>query len=90
MQEDLEIKKVYSIDTNIILDNPSNIIKLYDVGNIILVPEVVIDEHDNKKSGFEEINYNARQFARFLEEAEIVSKEQKGVLLFIKTKSKSR
>lgn len=89
MQEDLEIKKVYSIDTNIILDNPSNIIKLYDVGNIILVPEVVIDELDNKKSGFEEINYNARQFARFLEEAEIVSKEQKGELLFIKTKIES-
>lgn len=89
MQEDLEIKKVYSIDTNIILDNPSNIIKLYDAGNIILVPEVVIDELDNKKSGFEEINYNARQFARFLEEAEIVSKEQKGELLFIKTKIES-
>ena len=85
MQENLEIKKCYSIDTNIVLDNPSNIIKLYDNGNIILVPEVVIDELDAKKGGFEEINYNARQFARFLEEAEIISKEQKGELLFIKT-----
>lgn len=89
MQEDLEIKKVYSIDTNIILDNPSNIIKLYDDGNIIIIPEVVIDELDNKKSGFDELNYNARQFARFLEEAEIISKEQKGELLFIKTKIES-
>jgi PhoH-like ATPase len=88
MQENLENKKCYSIDTNIILDDPSNIIKLYDDGNII-IPEVVIDELDNKKSGFDEINYNARQFARFLEEAEIISKEQKGDLLFIKTKIES-
>lgn len=84
-----EDKKCYSIDTNIILDNPSNIIKLYDNGNIIIIPEVVIDELDTKKSGFEEINYNARQFARFLEEAEIISKEQKDDLLFIKTKIES-
>lgn len=84
-----EDKKCYSIDTNIILDNPSNIIRLYDNGNTIIVPEVVIDELDAKKSGFEEINYNARQFARFLEEAEIISKEQKGDLLFIKTKIES-
>ena len=82
-------KKAYCIDTNIILDNPDNIIKLYDSENIILIPEVVIDELDNKKSGFEEINYNARQFARLLEEAEIISKETKGNLLFIKTKIES-
>ena len=82
-------KKTYCIDTNIILDNPDNIIKLYDNENIILIPEVVIDELDNKKSGFEEINYNARQFARLLEEAEIISKETKGNLLFIKTKIES-
>ena len=89
MQEDLQTKKCYSIDTNIILDNPSNIIKLYDDGNTIIIPEVVIDELDNKKSGFDELNYNARQFARFLEEAEIISKEQKDDLLFIKTKIES-
>lgn len=89
MQEDLKTKKCYSIDTNIVLDNPSNIIKLYDNGNTIIIPEVVIDELDNKKSGWDEINYNARQFARFLEEAEIISKEQKGELLFIKTKIES-
>src|SRR5574344_1521286 len=82
-------KKAYCIDTNIILDNPDNIIKLYDNENIILIPEVVIDELDNKKSGFEEINYNARQFARLLEEAEIISKEIKGNLLFIMTRIES-
>lgn len=91
MQENLETedKKCYSIDTNIILDNPSNIIKLYDNGNTIIIPEVVIDELDNKKGGLDELGYHARQFARFLEEAEIISKEQKGDLLFIKTKIES-
>ena len=89
MEEILRDKKVYSIDTCVILDNPSNIIKLYDNGNIIIVPEVVIDELDNKKGGLTELGYNAREFARFLEEAEILSKEQKGDLLFIKTRIES-
>ena len=83
------IKKIYCIDTNIVLDDPSNIIKLYDDGNTIILPEVVIDELDTFKKGFEEINYNARQFARLLEDAEIISKEQKGDLLFIKTRIES-
>ena len=80
------IKKVYSIDTNIILDEPSNIIRLYDDGNIILMPEVVIDELDTKKSGFDVINYNAREFARWLEESEIIEKFEKDDLLYIKTR----
>ena len=86
--EQLE-RKCYFLDTNIILDNPSNIVKLYDNGNILLLPEVVIDELDAKKSGFDEINYNARQFARFLEESEIISKETKDELLYIKTRIES-
>lgn len=79
-------EKYYCIDTNIILDNPSNIIKLYDNGNILIIPEIVIDELDAKKSGFDEINYNARQFARFLDESEIISKEVVDDLMIIKTK----
>lgn len=89
MLEKLEVqnKKVYCLDTNIVLDNPSNILKLYDNGNNkIIIPEVVLDEIDNKKSGLEEINYNARQFARLLEDSEIICKENIGDLLLIKTK----
>ena len=84
-----ENQKVYVLDTNIPLDDPSNIVKLYDNGNILLLPEVVIDEMDAKKSGFDEINYNARQFARLLEESEIISKYQSDGLLYIKTKIES-
>ena len=67
--------KTFIIDTNVILDSVDNIYKLSDNGaNLIVIPEVVIDELDSKKSGFEEINFNARQFARLLEEGEITSK----------------
>lgn len=65
--------KTYILDTNIILDSPDNLITLSDNGtNNLVLPEVVIDELDNKKSGFEDINYNARQFARLLEDSKIV------------------
>ena len=64
--------KTFIIDTNVILDSVDNIYKLSDNGvNLIVIPEVVIDELDSKKSGFEEINFNARQFARLLEEGTI-------------------
>lgn len=66
--------KTFIIDTNIILDSVDNIYKLSDNGNnLIVIPEVVIDELDSKKSGFEEINFNARQFARLLEEGSIIA-----------------
>ena len=82
--------KVYCLDTNIILDDPSNILKLYDDGNnTIIIPEVVIDELDAKKSGFDDINYNARQFARLLEDSEILEKTFHKDLTIIKTKIES-
>ena len=64
--------KTFILDTNVILDNIDNIYKLSDNGtNLLVIPEIVIDELDSKKSGFEEINFNARQFARLLEEGVI-------------------
>ena len=67
--------KTFIIDTNVILDSVDNIYKLSENGqNLIVIPEVVIDELDSKKSGFEEINFNARQFARLLEEGSITGR----------------
>ena len=64
--------KYFVVDTNIILEDFSNIKNLSEDGkNLIILPEIVLDEIDSKKSGFEEINYQARQFARFLEDSEI-------------------
>lgn len=62
----------YIIDTNIILDSPSNIHLLLDNNtNTVIIPDIVLDEVDSKKSGFDDINFNARAFARLLEDSVI-------------------
>ncbi|MGB5867738.1 MAG: PhoH family protein [Arcobacteraceae bacterium] len=66
--------KYFVVDTNIILEDFTNIANLSQEGkNLIILPEIVLDEIDSKKSGFEEINFQARQFARFLEDSNIIS-----------------
>jgi len=68
----------YVIDTNIILQDAANLFKLSDnCSNLIIIPETVLDEIDTKKSGFEEINFQAREFARVLETA--TTKEKKTI-----------
>ena len=66
----------YVIDTNIILQDAANLFKLSDNStNLIIIPETVLDEIDTKKSGFEEINFQAREFARVLETGIIKDKK---------------
>lgn len=80
----------YILDTNIILDSVENILTLSDNGtNTIVIPETVIDELDAKKTGFEDINFNARQFARLLEDSIIISSNQIGNLHIITTSVES-
>lgn len=67
-------EKYYVLDTNIMLEDAKNIFKLSDnKKNLIILPETVLDEIDNKKSGFDEINFQAREFARILEESKIIN-----------------
>ena len=76
----------YILDTNIILDSVENLLTLSDNNtNTLVIPETVIDELDAKKTGFEDINFNARQFARLLEVSTIISNEQVGTLHIITT-----
>ena len=76
----------YILDTNIILDSVENLLTLSDNNtNTLVIPETVIDELDAKKTGFEDINFNARQFARLLEDSTIISNEQVGSLHVITT-----
>lgn len=76
----------YILDTNIILDSVENLLTLSDNNtNTLVIPETVIDELDAKKTGFEDINFNARQFARLLEDSTIISNEQVGSLHIITT-----
>lgn len=65
--------KFLILDTNIPLSNADNIITLGQEPDVtIVLPEIVLGELDNKKSGFEEINYQARATARLLSSAEII------------------
>ncbi len=65
-------KKVYVIDTNIILNDLHNIYKLSQDGeNIIVIPETVLIELEDKKKEMGEIGYQAREFARLLSKAKV-------------------
>lgn len=80
-----EFDKVFVVDTNIILNESSNIELLSQCGdNLIVLPEVVLDELDAKKSGFDEINFQARSFARLLSDATIIENIKIKNLNFIK------
>ena len=70
----MKFEKYYLLDTNILLEDATNIFRLSDESkNLIILTETVLDEIDTKKSGFEEINFQAREFARILENSKIVS-----------------
>ncbi|WP_320035723.1 PhoH family protein [Halarcobacter sp.] len=75
----MNFEKVYVLDTNILLEDASNIFKISDDNkNLIVLPETVLDEIDTKKGGFDEINFQAREFARILENSEILVSEKVG------------
>lgn len=64
--------KVYVVDTNIILQNMQNIKNLSDNGkNIVVIPETVLIELEDKKRQMDELGYQAREFARFLADSKI-------------------
>lgn len=69
----MEFEKYYIIDTNIILGDAHQIMTIGQGGkNLIILPETVIDELDNKKTGFDEINFQAREFGRILSDAKVI------------------
>ena len=69
----MNFDKYYALDTNILLEDARNIFKLSNDGkNLIILSETVLDELDSKKSGFDEINFQAREFARILENSKVI------------------
>lgn len=74
-----QFEKIYVLDTNIILEDANQILSIAQGGkNLIILPETVIDELDSKKSGFSEINFQAREFGRILSEAEVIKTRKAG------------
>ncbi|PHR72300.1 MAG: phosphate starvation-inducible protein PhoH [Arcobacter sp.] len=60
-------EKIYVIDTNIILQNIQNLYRISDNGtNILVVPETVLFELEDKKKLSNELGYYSRAFARLL------------------------
>ena len=58
------------------LEDATNIFRLSDGSkNLIILSDTVLDELDSKKSGFDEINFQAREFARILENSKFISSE---------------
>ncbi|WP_072679475.1 PhoH family protein [Arcobacter sp. LA11] len=73
----MTFEKTYVLDTNILLEDATNIFKLSDESkNLIVLPETVLDEIDTKKSGFDEINFQAREFARIFENSNILNSKK--------------
>lgn len=67
------MKSYLILDTNILLIDANNLVNLGKDGTTIVIPETVLDEIDNKKSGFSEIAFQAREFNRMLTRAEDIS-----------------
>ncbi len=63
-------QKVYVIDTNIILQDVKHLYRISQDGkNIVVVPETVLIELEEKKKFNDDLGYNAREFARLLAQA---------------------
>jgi len=61
-----EREKIFMIDTNVILHDSQCIFKFEN--NDVTIPITVLEELDKFKTGSEEINYQAREFVRILDE----------------------
>ena len=83
----MNFEKYYLLDTNILLEDATNIFRLSDGSkNLIILSDTVLDELDSKKSGFDEINFQAREFARILENSTILNSIKKDNYKIIRLK----
>lgn len=59
------MKKIYVLDTNVLLQDPNAIFAFED--NEVIIPAVVLEEIDSKKRNADELGRNARQVSRLLD-----------------------
>jgi len=73
----MESKKIYVLDTNVLIHNPQSI---FSFGKSeVVIPITVIEEIDGFKKGLDEKGRNARQIARYLDSLRNNGSLQKGV-----------
>ncbi|MGF9712942.1 PhoH family protein [Paenibacillus naphthalenovorans] len=59
------MKKIYVLDTNVLLHDPNAVYAFED--NEVIIPAVVLEEIDSKKRNADELGRNARQISRMLD-----------------------
>lgn len=72
-------KKIFVLDTNVLLHNPQAIFSFQD--NRVVIPIIVIEEIDQFKKGVDEKSRNARQIGRYLDALRSRGSLQEGVNL---------
>ena len=73
------MKKIYVLDTNVLLQDPRAIFSFED--NEIIIPAVVLEEIDSKKRYMDEIGRNARHVSRLLDSFRELGQLHQGILL---------
>jgi len=63
------------LDSNILLEDASTL-QTYELEDILIIPEIVLDEVDSKKTGDSELAFQARSVGRILAKGKIVSSER--------------
>ncbi|MBN2461189.1 MAG: PhoH family protein [Candidatus Cloacimonetes bacterium] len=71
------MKKIFVLDTNVLIHNPQSMFSFGD--NHVIIPIVVIEEIDNFKKGLDEKGRNARQIGRYLDDLRDNGSLQQGV-----------
>ncbi|MDQ0298986.1 PhoH-like ATPase [Salibacterium salarium] len=73
------MKKIYVIDTNVLLQEPRALFQFED--NEVVIPAVVLEEIDTKKRYMDELGRNAREVSRILDSLRMKGKLHEGVPL---------
>ncbi|WP_017753582.1 PhoH family protein [Calidifontibacillus oryziterrae] len=73
------MKKIYVLDTNVLLQDPRSIFSFED--NEVVIPAVVLEEVDSKKRNMDEVGRNARQVSKFIDRLRVLGKIDKGIPL---------
>ncbi len=73
------MKKIYVLDTNVLLHDPNSIFSFED--NEVVIPAVVLEEIDSKKRNVDEIGRNARFISRLLDGLRVKGRLYDGITL---------
>ncbi|GAF63931.1 PhoH family protein [Alkalihalobacillus trypoxylicola] len=73
------MKKIYVLDTNVLLQDPHSIYSFYD--HEIVIPAIVLEELDSKKRNMDEVGRNARHFSKMIDKLRELGRLDKGVPL---------